>query len=390
MLIPTARRMLNIRRSFVREILKATTNPEVISFAGGLPNPKFIPVDQIGEAVQFTLAEQGAAALQYCSSEGHPLLRQWIADQYNAAGLDISAEQILITTGSQQGFDLLGKVLLEPGDRVIVEDPTYPAALQAWGMYEPVFCPVPLGPDGIDAPRLRKEIEPGAKLVYCMPNFQNPTGISYSAERRAEVADVLRNSAAVLVEDDPYGLLRFNGVTLPPIACHIPERSVLLGTFSKIVAPGLRIGWICAPTQLMEKLLIAKQAADLHSENLGQWVIHRLVTSGNFEQHLQAIRDAYGRQCRTMIEAIGRYFPREVSCTRPDGGMFLWVTLPAGISAMDLFELAIQKGVTFVPGRAFVVHGGENSLRLNFSNCDEPRIVEGIRRLATAMEQMRR
>jgi len=383
--------MQNIRRSFVREILKATTNPEIISFAGGLPNPKFIPVDQIAEAVQFTLATQGAKALQYCASEGNPLLRQWIAEQYHAAGLGVSAEQILITTGSQQGFDLLGKVLLDPGDRVIVEDPTYPAALQAWGLYEPVFCTVPIGPDGIDVQRLRKEIEPGAKLVYCMPNFQNPTGISYSAERRTEVAEILRDSLAVLVEDDPYGLLRFSGPKLPPIACHLPERSVLLGTFSKAIAPGLRIGWICAPTQLMEKLLIAKQAADLHSENLGQWVIHRLVTSGNFEQHLQAIREAYGRQCRAMIESIGRIFPPDVRCTRPDGGMFLWVTLPPGFSAMNLFELAIKKGVAFVPGQAFVAHGGgENTLRLNFSNCDEPRIVEGIRRLAAAMQQMRR
>jgi 2-aminoadipate transaminase len=381
--------MQNVRRSFVREILKATTNPEIISFAGGLPNPKFIPVDPIAEAVQFTLAAQGAAALQYCTSEGHPLLRQWIADQYNAAGLSVGADQILITTGSQQGFDLLGKVLLDPGDRVIVEDPTYPAALQAWGMYEPVFCPAPTGPDGIDAKRLRKEIESGAKLVYCMPNFQNPTGSSYSAERRAEVADALRNSSTVLVEDDPYGLLRFSGVALPPIACHLPEQSVLLGTFSKTIAPGLRLGWICAPKQLMEKLVIAKQAVDLHSENLGQWVIHRLVTSGRFEQHLQAIRDAYGRQCRMMIEAIERYLPREVRTTRPEGGMFLWVTLPPGILAADLFERAIQKGVAFVPGRAFFAHGGgENAMRLNFSNSDESRIVEGIRRLAAAMEEM--
>jgi 2-aminoadipate transaminase len=390
MLIPTARRVQNIRRSFVREILNATANPEIISFAGGLPNPKFIPVDQIAEAVQFTLATQGAAALQYCTSEGHPLLRQWIADQYNAGGLGVSADQILITTGSQQGFDLLGKVLLDRDDRVIVEDPTYPAALQSWGMYEPTFCPVPTSSDGIDAERLRTEIEPGAKLVYCMPNFQNPTGISYSAKRRAEVASVLCDSSTVLVEDDPYGLLRFSGPILPPIACHLPDRSVLLGTFSKTIAPGLRIGWICAPTQLMEKLLIAKQAVDLHSENLGQWVIHRLVTSGNFERHLQAIRDAYGRQCRTMIEAIGQHLPRDVHSTHPEGGMFLWVTLPAGISAMKLFEHAIQKGVAFVPGNAFFAHGGgENSLRLNFSNCDEPRIVEGIRRLAAAMQQMR-
>jgi 2-aminoadipate transaminase len=390
MLIPTARRMQNMHRSFVREILKATTNPEIISFAGGLPNPKFIPVEAIAEAVQITLAEQGAAALQYCATEGHPLLRQWIADQYNAAGLSVGADQILITTGSQQGFDLLGKVLLEEGDRVIVEDPTYPAALQAWGMYEPVFCPVPTDGDGIDVDRLSAEIGLGAKLVYCMPNFQNPTGGSYSAERRAEVARALRDTSMVLVEDDPYGLLRFSGKALPPIACHLREQSVLLGTFSKIVAPGLRLGWICAPTELMEKLVIAKQAVDLHSENLGQWVIHRLVTGDQFERHLRAIRDVYGKQCRVMIEAIETYLPREVRTTRPEGGMFLWVTLPPDVLAMDLFERAIRKGVAFVPGRPFFANGGgEHSMRLNFSNSDEARIVEGMRRLAVAMDQMR-
>ncbi|HEY1922804.1 MAG TPA: PLP-dependent aminotransferase family protein [Tepidisphaeraceae bacterium] len=389
MLIPTAKRVQNVHRSFVREILKATTDPKIISFAGGLPNPKFIPVKQIAEAVQVTLAEQGAAALQYCTSEGHPPLRQWIADQYNAAGLNVDADQILITTGSQQGFDLLGKVLLDPGDRVVVEDPTYPAALQAWGMYEPVFCAVPTSPEGIDATALSREIESGAKMLYCMPNFQNPTGGSYSAGCRADVADALRGSSTVLVEDDPYGLLRFSGTKLPPIACHLPEQSVLLGTFSKTVAPGLRLGWICAPKQLMEKLIIAKQAVDLHSENLGQWVIHRLVTSGQFEQHLQAIRDVYGRQCRTMIDAIEQYLPREVRTTRPEGGMFLWVTLPSRFLAINLFERAIKKGVAFVPGQPFFANGGgEHSMRLNFSNSDETRIVEGIRRLASAMEEL--
>jgi 2-aminoadipate transaminase len=389
MVIPTAKRMQNVRRSFVREILKATTNPEIISFAGGLPNPKFIPVREIADAVQHTLAEQGAAALQYCTSEGHPLLRQWIADQYNAVGVGASADQILITTGSQQGFDLLGKVMLDAGDRVIVEDPTYPAALQAWGMYEPRFCAVTTDGDGIDAHSLRVEVDAGAKIVYCMPNFQNPTGGSYSAERRSAVADAVRDSSTVLVEDDPYGLLRFSGKALPPIARDLPEQSVLLGTFSKTIAPGLRLGWICAPKQLMEKLVIAKQAVDLHSENLGQWVIHRLVTGGQFERHLQAIREVYGRQCRVMIEAIEKYLPGDVWTTRPEGGMFLWVTLPPDVLAMDLFERAIRKGVAFVPGRPFFANGGgEHSMRLNFSNSDEARIVEGIRRLAGAMEQM--
>ena len=221
-----------------------------------------------------------------------------------------------------------------------------------------------------------------------MPNFQNPTGVSYSADRRRKVVEIVRGSNAVLVEDDPYGRLRFAGETLPPMARDWPDQSILLGSFSKVIAPGLRLGWICAPLELMDKLIIAKQAIDLHSENLGQWVIHRLVTSSNFENHLHAIREAYGRQCRVMIEAIERYLPREVKHTRPEGGMFLWATLPQNLSAVELFERAIEMGVAFVPGPAFFARGGgQNMMRLNFSNCDEPRIMEGIARLASAMQQ---
>jgi 2-aminoadipate transaminase len=388
MSIQTAKRMQHARRSYVREILKAAAKPEVISFAGGLPNPKFIPVEAIGEAIQTTLKEQGAGALQYYSSEGHPPLRQWIADQYAAEGLAVKPEQILITTGSQQGLDLVGKVLIDPGDKVVVEDPTYIAALQAFGLYEPAIRAVPMDSDGIDPKQLRLEIEAGARLAYCMPNFQNPTGISYSAARRAEVVKVIRSSHAVVVEDDPYGRLRFGGQSLPPMARELPGQSILFGSFSKIIAPGMRLGWICTPMELMDKFIIAKQAVDLHSENLGQWVIHRLVTGGNFENHLRAIREAYGRQCRAMIDAIERYLPPDVKCTRPEGGMFLWLTLPDGISAVQLFERAIKLGVAFVPGVAFFAHGGgENMMRLNFSNCDEARIIEGIRRLASAMAQ---
>jgi 2-aminoadipate transaminase len=389
MSIQTAKRTLNVRRSFVREILKAAAKPEVISFAGGLPNPRFIPVTEISEAIQQILKTQGAAALQYCASEGHPLLRQWIAEQYNIAGLAVSAEQILITTGSQQGLDLLGKVLIDPGDRVVVEDPTYIAALQAFGMYEPIFAPIAVDSNGIDVQQLRQEIQSGAKLVYCMPNFQNPTGISYSASRRAEVGEVLRDTSVILIEDDPYARLRFRGVDLPPMACHRPDHTVLLGSFSKIIAPGMRLGWLCAPMELMDKLIIAKQAVDLHSENLGQWVMHRLVTDGNFDRHLQAIREAYGHQCQKMIEAIQQYLPPEIRYTRPDGGMFIWLTLPAGISSLDLFQLAIEQGVAFVPGPAFHASGdGENTMRLNFSNSDPKRIEDGIRRLAFALSKL--
>jgi 2-aminoadipate transaminase len=234
-----------------------------------------------------------------------------------------------------------------------------------------------------------KEAIGGSKLVYCMPNFQNPTGISYSAARREQITDILRDSDALLVEDDPYGLLRFRGEMLPPMAVKLRGRSILLGSFSKIIAPGLRLGWICAPRELIDKLVIAKQSVDLHSENLGQRVIHRIVTSGHFEQHLQQIRDAYGKQRDAMLNAITRHLPAEVRTTHPDGGMFLWLTLPNRMSATKLFDVALKKGVAFVPGSAFHAGGGgENTMRLNFSNSEEKRIEEGMRRLAAAVTKL--
>jgi len=389
MSIVTAQRMRNVRRSFVREILKAAASRDVISFAGGLPNPKMIPVAQIGRAIQEVLAEQGPSALQYCAAEGHPALRQWVAEQYNVAGLSVVPEQILITTGSQQALDLLGKVLIEPGDRVIVEDPTYVAAIQSLGIFEPEWCPVLMDSEGIDADGLRTALRGGAKMVYAMPNFQNPTGISYSAARREAVVELLQHSEAILIEDDPYNRLRYRGQAIPPMARDLPTRAILLGTFSKIFAPGLRLGWLCAPLELMEKLTIAKQAADLCSENLGQWAIQRLLASGEFERHLKTIREVYASQCDAMLDAVARHLP-DVQTTRPDGGMFLWITLPDNMSAIELFQRAIARGVAFVPGQAFFARGGgEDTLRLNFTHGDASRIDEGMRRLALAVEDLR-
>jgi 2-aminoadipate transaminase len=386
--ITIARRMHDIPRSYVREILKAAARPEIISFAGGLPNPRFIPVQEIEAAIHATLAKQGPAALQYATTEGHAPLRQWIAAEYARVGLSVSADQILITTGSQQALDLIGKVLINPGDKIVVEDPTYIAAMQAFGLYEPNLRVVPLDSDGIDPQLLKSEIDFGARIFYSMPNFQNPTGISYSPARRDKVVEILRGSQAILVEDDPYGRLRFSGAAQPPMACRLPDQTILLGSFSKIIAPGLRLGWICAPMELFDKLVIAKQAMDLHSETLGQWVIHRLVTDAAFDSRMQTIRDAYARQCGAMISAIEEYLPKDIRFTRPQGGMFLWLALPIGYSAVRLFEHAIRMGVAFVPGPAFFAQGGgENTMRLNFSNCDESRIAEGIERLALAIGQ---
>jgi 2-aminoadipate transaminase len=384
-----ANRMQNVRRSYVREILKVTARPDIISFAGGLPNPRVMPLEAISRAMQAVLESEGRDALQYCTTEGHPPLREWIAKRYaTSGGVNVSADQILITTGSQQGLDLLGKVLLDRGDRVIVEQPTYIAAIQAFGMYEPVFESIQIDDDGIDVEQLAQAVrkQPAPKIVYCMPNFQNPSGISYSLERRQRVAQIVGDVATVLIDDDPYGPIRFRGESLAPLGHYLPDRTVLLGTFSKTVSPGLRVGWVCAPPAVMEKLVIAKQAADLHTNNLAQRVVHRFLIDNNFEQHLQTVRAAYRAQCDAMLSAIEKHLPRDIRCTHPEGGMFLWMTLPDGMSATDLFPRAVEKGVAFVPGPAFHANGGgENTMRLNFSNADEAKIEEGIKRLAAAM-----
>jgi 2-aminoadipate transaminase len=254
-------------------------------------------------------------------------------------------------------------------------------------LYEPTFHSIPTDENGIDTARLEQTLaSQDAKLIYCMPNFQNPSGISYSEARRADVGRIARKSSALIVEDDPYGQLRFRGAAPSMLAHHLPERTILMGSFSKTISPGMRMGWLVVPKQLMEKLVIAKQAADLHSNYLSQRIIHRFLIDNDFEAHLQRLRASYQRQCDAMIHAIEMHFPREIRFTRPDGGMFLWVTLPAGLSAMKLFELAIARSVCFVPGAAFhACGGGENTLRLNFSNCEEQRIQIGIQRLAEAI-----
>src|SRR5436190_7373210 len=333
MSIRTAARFNHVRRSFVREILKMTERPDMISFAGGLPNPQLIPVDAIAEATRRVLTESGREALQYATSEGYAPLRQWIAERYRAVGIDVNADCIMIVNGSQQGLDLLGKLLLDRGDHVIVEEPTYVAAIQAFGLYEPTFHSIRTDDDGIDTARLEQTLAAhDAKLIYCMPNFQNPSGISYSEARRVQVGQIARNSSALLIEDDPYGQLRFRGPTPSMLAHHLREQTILMGSFSKTISPGMRMGWLAVPAELMEKLVIAKQAADLHSNYLSQRIIHRFLIDNDFEAHLARLRASYAKQCDAMLGAINSHFPPEVKFTRPEGGMFLWITLPPQMS----------------------------------------------------------
>lgn len=377
-----ADRLKAIPKSFIREILKVTSQPEIISFAGGLPNPATFPVEAVSAATAKVLADDGSSVLQYAVTEGYKPLREYIAGRYKQRfGMTVRPEEILITNGSQQGLDLIGKLTINPGDGIVLETPSYLGALQAFAAYDPRFLTVPLPETGIDTDALQAVCEENnrVKLMYCIPNFQNPTGISYTDGVRRAVADIAQRYPMLVVEDDPYGEIRFLGESLPPIKKYLPEQTLLLGSFSKIIAPGLRMGWIVAPTYIIEKLVVLKQAADLHSNYLSQRVIYQFLQDNSIDDHIATIRSLYRRQRDFMVSMIEKYFPESVRITRPEGGMFLWATLPEGIDAKAVFDIAIREKVAFVPGAPFHLKGvGANTMRLNFSNSDEEKIERGI------------
>ena len=386
-----AARMRHVKKSFIREILKVTEDPSFISFAGGLPNPASFPVEAVNLAAQAVLAEDGANALQYSTTEGFLPLREFICARYaKRFGMKISPEEILITNGSQQGLDLIGKVFLNEGDGVLLEAPGYLGAIQALSLYQPRFCTVPLREEGVDLPALRNALEQSApKLFYTVPNFQNPSGLTYTKENREGVAALIRRHPTILIEDDRYGELRFTGGEMPSMRQFLNGQSILLGSFSKIVAPAMRLGWICAKPEIMEKLVVAKQACDLHTNTFAQRVVARYLADNDLDAHIAAIRQMYKERSDCMADAIARYFPPEVRCTRPQGGMFMWAELPEGLSSLELFTHASAMRVAFVPGAPFYVDRADAStLRLNYTNSDEAAIVEGIRRLGSAMNEM--
>lgn len=384
-----AQRMNRIPRSFVRETLKIIDDPKMISFAGGLPHPQSFPVEEIKESAVKVLQEQGKEVLQYSSTEGYSPLREYISQRYYKQGLRVDPEEILITNGSQQCLDLVGKVFLNKDDGVLLERPTYLAAIQAFGLYEPEFYSVPLEDDGPDVNLIQEILmKKEVKLFYAITNFQNPTGITYSKKKRRYIAKIFEEQPTLLVDDNPYGDIRFHGDDIPPIKSLLPE-SVLFGTFSKIIAPGLRMGWLVAPREIMDKLVIAKQASDLHSNLFTQRVIYQYLQDNDVDEHIQKIKKVYGEQRELMVQMIQKYFPEDVSYTKPEGGMFLWVTLPSNISSLRLFENALKENVAFIPGEAFYTdHPAKNTLRLNFSNSNPTQIQEGIKRLGTAIKKM--
>lgn len=386
--------------SFVRGILRAASDPGVISFAGGLPNPVSFPQEELLVSMERVVKTHGSKVFQYSVTAGLPELRQYIADRYDQMfGLHLTAEHVVITTGSQQALDLIGKVLLDRGDGIIVEKPTYLAAIQAFSLYQPVFYPVELTQEGMDPAKLAAALQNPVKFVYAIPDFQNPTGLTYTAENRECIRDILKCRDVVLIEDDPYGDLRFDGERLPYIGAGALPYSIVLGTFSKTVTPGMRIGFVISEnTKLLKNISIAKEAGDLHTNIFSQYLIWDYLMNNDLDAHIAKIRALYKKQAQAMMDAIERYFPPAVRYTRPHGGMFLWVTLPEGVSAMKLFPKALEKKVAFVPGDPFYAHerAGENAadarcvntMRLNFTNADCAAIEEGIRRLGEVLSSL--
>ena len=398
-----AQRTKGLKSSAIRELLKFTQRPEVISFAGGLPAPEVFPAERFQEACQKVLQEKPHLALQYGATEGYEPLREMVARHIARYGIKAKSENVLITSGSQQALDLIGKLLINPGDRVLVEAPTYLGALQAFNVYGADYVSVPSDDDGLRSDLLEDPLRSGPKFMYVLPNFQNPGGTTLSEGRRHELVLLADKYGIPIVEDDPYGQLRYEGEHLPPLVVLDRENlrrdqgysigNVLyLSTFSKTLAPGLRLGWIVAPPDVIAKLVQLKQGADLHSSTFVQMVAYEVARDNFLDEHVKLIRSVYRERRDVMLDALSQYFPPEVTWTKPMGGLFLWVTLPQGADADKLFEAAVRENVAFVPGDCFYAPNGHSDegrrhMRLNFSAAAPDQIREGIRRLSIAVKE---
>ena len=380
-----AKRAHKMNPSVIREILKVTEKPGIISFAGGLPSPRTFPVQAFAAACDAVLKTDGAAALQYAASEGLPALREWIAGQLP---WDVSPDQVLITTGSQQGLDLVAKVLIDEGSTVLVETPTYLGALQAFAPMEPTIVSVDSDDEGITVADLAKKA-PGARFLYVLPNFQNPPGRTMSEARREALVGAAQAAGLPIVEVNPYGDLWFDQPPPKPLTARNPEGCIYLGSFSKVLAPGLRLGYVVAPKAIMPKLLQAKQAADLHSPTFNQRMVAEVLKDGFIDRHVPTIRALYKHQCEVMLDALKKDMAGlDVQWNSPVGGMFLWARLPEGVDAVDLLPKAVDKGVAFVPGAAFYADQGDpRTMRLSFVTASEEQIRIGIQALADAIRE---
>lgn len=378
--------------SFIREIFKYLEIEGMISFSGGFPNPESFPIAELSDAAKEVLDTEGKHILQYSGTQGYAPLREWISARYlERFELKVDPSEILIVNGSQQALDLIAKVFINEGDGILMENPAYLGAIQSFSLFEPSFFHATLHEDGIDVDEVDRYLSTEKiKLMYTVPNFQNPSGITYSKENREALAKVIKKHDVILIEDDPYGELRFMGESQKPIKTYAYDQVIMMGSFSKIISPGLRLGWVTAPKGIIEKLVIAKQASDLHSNALSQYLIYDFLSKHNVNTQIQKILDMYRIRREAMVDALELYLPKDCSYTKPEGGMFLWVTLPQGLTSMGLFQRAVDKKVVFVPGDPFYTSGENHpSLRLNYTNSDPKEITEGIKRLAEAIEEER-
>ncbi len=398
-----AQRMQQMGGSAIRELLKLTQNPDIISFAGGLPAPDVFPVEAFQAASDRVLSSHGTEALQYSTTEGYYPLREWIVRRMARYGIHATPQNILITSGSQQALDLIGKLLINPGDLILTEQPTYLGALQAWRAYQAEFTTVPVDNDGIRVDLLEEALCAGPKFMYILPNFQNPAGVTLSAERRRDLIAIADRYGVPIIEDDPYGELRFEGEHLPPLVvidcnqlngrgdCFDRGNVIYLSTFSKTLAPGLRLAWIVAPVEVIQRCGVAKQGMDLHTSTFTQMVAHEVLTGSDegedfLPNHVRLIRSVYRERRDTMLAAMEQHFPDGVTWTHPQGGLFLWVTMPDHVDSAEVLPAALANNVAFVPGQSFYPDGaGRNTFRLNFSYCSPDLIEVGIGRLGDVL-----
>lgn len=378
-----ARRVQGMKPSALREILKLTQKSRVISFAGGLPAPNLFPKDRIAEAVQKVLREQATGALQYGTTEGYVPLREWVAE-----GMHVGPEQVQIVCGSQQGLDIVAKLFVDPGDAVVVAEPTYLGALRTFDAYEASYLTVACDAQGMLPDALEAALKQKPKLIYVIPNFDNPTGISMSLERRQNLVDLARKYEIPIYEDNPYGELRFEGDELPNLFALAPDIVIYGGTFSKIMVPGFRLGWLVASPEVISICVMAKQAADLHTATFTQMIAYEVTRDGFMETQIASVRDYYHHQRDLMLGAIEKNFPEDVHFTRPTGGMFLWVTLPKEKNTLELLKKAVDRGVAYVPGEPFYANGGGlHTLRLSYSIATAQQIEEGVASLGELLRE---
>ena len=378
---------------FLKMILDVAAKGDLISFAGGLPNPISFPIKEIKEACAKVLDNNGIQALQYNNADGYLPLREFIANRYKLNDVNISAKNILITNGSQQALDIISSVLIDSGDDILVEDPSYLAALQTFHIYNPNIRTVSLNEDGVSLEELKESLNKyNHKLFYAVPTFQNPTGITYTNEVREKITDLMKGKDTFFIEDNPYGELRFRGEHQKSFYNLLGEQAILMGTFSKTFSPGFRMGWIvCGNEELMDKMKYYKQLVDFHTSIFGQMVVSQYLTDNDYDAHIKNIINFYKKQCDCMLEAMNKYFAKDIHWTHPEGGMFIWVKLPKGIDAVELHKKAADNGVAIAPGEPFYESKrGEGTFRLNYTNSSPEMIDKGISILGKVIEEMRK